>query len=469
MDADRTIERPRPRRGDARGALFVIAVALGALLVAAIAELAALSDATRAREAAQAAVDASALENAIWHARGMNTVASLNIVMGLAVGVLVLWRLVLAASALASLTLVALPFAAGPLPDASAHAASAGPASPPLARLLGADVSIEQRVRQVVTGLAAAQAAVAAYTPLLAARSATAFAGSEGRRLEMFSASRWIEADASELAASSSARAAAPGNTALTGSAGRLASPDSLPLERDRVSLLCARPVSDWESRTVAAAERLLPTSVAAGWRDATARPIQPRALAALGIRERGSPSAIATRIAGLADTLAPRVFCAPVGPVFARFGAALGPLAGSPLDGAPTRVWGPARNGNVYLRSAARLSDAGASARGSRVEASLLAHAEMYFDCDDRWERCAPDAAWQPRWRARLRRVQPLSTLLAAAHDDARAWRPGRELPPVEPESLAGTLSVPLVTRRALPGVDPFVPALSHALRFIH
>mgnify|MGYP003471371393 CR=1 FL=1 len=35
----------------------------------------------------------------------------------------------------------------------------------------------------------------------------------------------------------------------------------------------------------------------------------------------------------------------------------------------------------------------------------AAFAQAEYYFDCTDTWERCAANAAWNPRWTARLRR----------------------------------------------------------------
>ena len=421
-------------RGDQRGAILVVGIALGVVLIAAIAELVAVGSAVRAREAAQAAADASALENAVWHARGMNTVAALNLVMGTAVGVLVLWRLVLAASALASLAaLVALPLGATPAPPSSVSAPSS------LAGLLAANAGVEDRVRWMLTGLGAAQAAVAAYTPRLAARGATRFAGSGERRVETFSASGWV----------------ASGWVASADTAPRVASPASLPLEVERASLLCAQPSQGWEGRASAAVEGLLRSDATAAAR----QPVGPHVLSALGIRQRGSPIAITARLAGLADDLAPGVFCSEAGPALDGLAALGRELAAAerrtaassgtpPLQAAlrhgssaaplatPTRVWAPARNGNVYLRSAALLSIPAPAS--SAAPSGVVAHAEMYFDCTASWQRCAPDAAWQPRWRARLRQVRPLSELLAAAGDDARAWQPGRALPPAASDAAA-------------------------------
>jgi hypothetical protein len=457
--------RRRLREGmfcrDERGAVLVVGLALGTILVAAIAELVALGSVIRAREAAQAAVDASALENAIWHARGMNTAAALNILMGSASAVLVLWRLLLAASTLARLaTLLALPLGAGTSVSLPPLAAQGELGASPLAPLLHADDGVEERVRAMVLGLAAAQASVAAYTPLLAARGATEFAGSAGQRAEVFSASGWAAADADAVAS---------GDAAVSASsppARRLAQPISLPLEAAPAGLLCAEPAPGWNERLSAAARRLEP----AGAAPALSSPIEPAKLAALGIDGRGQPSTLVVHLAGLQRDLAPAVFCssgrpaldglarvqrtltsaerrriargaAPARDIGRALEALARPSAALPPDVA--RVWGPARNGNVYLRSAAQLSG------------GMIAHAEMYFDCAGSWEPCAPEAAWQPRWRARLRRVRPLPELLAAAGDVASAWRPGRVLPPTEPELLG----------RALPPSQRPASALARAL----
>lgn len=48
----------------------------------------------------------------------------------------------------------------------------------------------------------------------------------------------------------------------------------------------------------------------------------------------------------------------------------------------------------------------------------AAFAQAEYYFDCADSWEHCAADAAWMPRWTARLRRFERPD----GEHDRARA-----------------------------------------------
>jgi hypothetical protein len=425
--------------------VLVVGLALGTILVAAIAELVALGSVVRTREAAQAAADAGALENAIWHARGMNTAAALNIVMGSASAVLVLWRLMLATSTLARLLALAVP-----LGTSAPHASGAAPLAP----LLEADAGVQERVRAMLAGLAAAQASVAEYTPLLAARSAAELGGA-AEHVESFSASAWA-----------AARGALPA---------RLASPISLPLEAEPSSLLCAQPGPAWHDRVSAAIGRMRGAGAALEDR------AEPSALAALGIEQHAEPSRLVVRWAGLSADMAPGVFCSPAaaavdGLAFDRralaaaerrrvergaapasdVARALEALARPGADSPAARVWSPAQNGNVYLRSAAQLAS------------GVVAHAEMYFDCDETWERCVAQAAWQPRWRARLRRVRPLSRLLAAAGDAPSAWRPGRRLPPAEPAPLGDAL--PLTSRAA--GDDPLARALEDAApepRLVH
>ncbi len=101
---------------------------------------------------------------------------------------------------------------------------------------------------------------------------------------------------------------------------------------------------------------------------------------------------------------------------------------------GKPAKVWMFASNGNVFMRSFSSIEqretmsfreDRGIDVTdGSRsgnvtpvVTGSIGAHAEMYFDCQEKWSGpCQEEAMWDVRWRARLRRVQPLATLASTA-----------------------------------------------------
>ncbi|HEY0468520.1 MAG TPA: hypothetical protein VGC79_30205, partial [Polyangiaceae bacterium] len=101
---------------------------------------------------------------------------------------------------------------------------------------------------------------------------------------------------------------------------------------------------------------------------------------------------------------------------------------------GSPSKVWEWAVNGNVFMRSFAQIekrramapiddqllqvADLGKHGGLSPIEDDqITAHAEIYLDCDaKRWMDCKSNAMWQMRWRARLRRIQPASRLVATA-----------------------------------------------------
>jgi hypothetical protein len=415
--------RPYRLVSDTRGAILVLGLLLGVLLSGSLWSLLRLGQAVSDRESARAAVDASALENAIWHARGMNMIAALNVTMALVIGVLVIWRLALAATTLASLAAVAASALNAGIP------AGAGSLPPELpGTLLGADTEIAARVLSIVSGLGAAQAAVAAYTPLLASQAETSYSvAGRSVRPDSFSGSGaqsrgepGTDLDCSGESTLAESESAAP----------LLGSPVSLPVQRDHQSLLCERP-QDWAPRaelafgqmTQAAPSALLdPSAPAAG-----------RALRALGFAPGQGFVELVANAAGLEAGLAPAVFCAPWSAPLDELASVLraAPKAVLPSEanaearrlrralirsdgelrcGRPAKLWPKALNGSPYLRSAAVLPEPAGS------DAAALAHAEMYFDCSDEPRRCAADAAWQLRWTARLRRVRSPSVLLERA-----------------------------------------------------
>jgi hypothetical protein len=105
---------------------------------------------------------------------------------------------------------------------------------------------------------------------------------------------------------------------------------------------------------------------------------------------------------------------------------------------GAPAKVWEWAVNGNLFMRSFAQVrkdkqmssrddkgldvADGNATGNVQAVENDdVVAHAEMYFDCPKaRWMDCRGQAPWQIKWRARLRRIQPIERLIGTAVESA-------------------------------------------------
>ena len=77
---------------DQRGAILIGAVVMGALLTVAVLYLLEIGQAIVVRERLQDAADAAAFESAVWHARGMNATAVLNILMSAALAVMAVTR-----------------------------------------------------------------------------------------------------------------------------------------------------------------------------------------------------------------------------------------------------------------------------------------------------------------------------------------------------------------------------------------
>jgi hypothetical protein len=80
---------------DSRGAILVLGILLGAMLVSVLFHVASVGQAILWRENAQDAADAVAYEAALWNARGMNVIVALNLFLTLLLAILMFWRLAL--------------------------------------------------------------------------------------------------------------------------------------------------------------------------------------------------------------------------------------------------------------------------------------------------------------------------------------------------------------------------------------
>jgi hypothetical protein len=78
---------------DQRGVILVPALAMGALLTGALFYVAGVGDAVMFRTELQNAADATSFTSAVWHARGMNAIAVLNILMSAVLAVFALMRI----------------------------------------------------------------------------------------------------------------------------------------------------------------------------------------------------------------------------------------------------------------------------------------------------------------------------------------------------------------------------------------
>ena len=153
---------------DTRGAILIVGIVFGVLLVGALWHIAGIGDAIAWRERAQDAADAGAFENAVWNARGMNVIVAINIVMSLVLCILVIWRtiLILVTVALvvaAILCVVTLGTGCG---FATAVARVEG-------FMLRNDEKVATNVIRILAAMNASQVAVASVTPIVGAARGT--------------------------------------------------------------------------------------------------------------------------------------------------------------------------------------------------------------------------------------------------------------------------------------------------------
>jgi hypothetical protein len=85
---------PRSVIADTRGAIMVLGIVMGSLLIGALWYIASIGDAAIWRERMLDAADAAAMESAVWNARGMNVITVVNIIMAFIMSFLVIWRMV---------------------------------------------------------------------------------------------------------------------------------------------------------------------------------------------------------------------------------------------------------------------------------------------------------------------------------------------------------------------------------------
>lgn len=132
MPRDADPPRPRTLLRHESGAIMVIAVFMAVFMAAMLLYLLGLGDAVLYRERMQDAADAAALSSAVTHARGMNLIVLINLVMAAMLSVLVALRLIqmlaTLAIAIAMAASILAPAAAGLIPPLKVVRAGAGTA-----------------------------------------------------------------------------------------------------------------------------------------------------------------------------------------------------------------------------------------------------------------------------------------------------------------------------------------------------
>ncbi|HSO32498.1 MAG TPA: hypothetical protein VLT33_08280, partial [Labilithrix sp.] len=157
-----TSEPARPLLGDERGAIMVMGIFMCSCLVGALWYLAGIGDAILYRERMQEAADAIAFSDAALHARGMNLIVLVNLIMavilsvrvGLRVGKLVC---TIAAAIFSALSLIQ--------PQLAALAAPAAAAAETLDQV---DRSSKEAIDVALQGLVKAQDVISKGTPVIA-------------------------------------------------------------------------------------------------------------------------------------------------------------------------------------------------------------------------------------------------------------------------------------------------------------
>jgi hypothetical protein len=447
---------------DTRGAVYVLGIVLGAVLFGVAWNLVNVGSAIAWRERAQDLADAAAYENALAHARGMNLLVMVNLLMVIVLSFLVIWRMLL----MAMLALAIPTFGA----------------SLSVARLMSEqDRVLAATVQEFVQAGPYLQKVIALSTPPVAAQRAEALVREHYpvERLRAFasvSASLFPADLVARLAAAEraersrfeaegarvSSRSGEPPSDVASAASGALSPPSLAELNVAPARLLAGAsdPVAgfglglpaepdQWDNLCNTAAQaavlRLGEGDFAVPGLDALSAGLRgwglDRAMQSApdpfcadwdGARDRAvslATTACKTLGGGVAQRLCSRVARHAVSPFFG--GASPAVAAGQ----RPALLKAPAHlvngNGSAQSWSFVELDpepwlglsrqglevidgerDAGGAAESAQRRVS--AQFEMYFDCTRAWSRCADDSLLRLAWRARGRPVNPaLASLL--------------------------------------------------------
>lgn len=166
-----TREDPRDLLADDRGAVMVMGIFMCSCLVGALWYLAGIGDAILYRERLQEAADAMAFSDAALHARGMNLLVLINLIMSLILGIRVAIRTAKIVTLIATAVFAGLGIVNPPLFGATAPTSSAAVA------LENVGNAIDPAIDEALQALNKVQDFIAKGTPLLARAGATVSVG----------------------------------------------------------------------------------------------------------------------------------------------------------------------------------------------------------------------------------------------------------------------------------------------------
>ena len=206
-----TSERARTLLGDDRGAIMVMGIFMCSCLVGALWYLAGIGDAILYRERMQEAADAVAFSDAALHARGMNLIVLVNLIMAVILSVRVAVRVGKLACTVAAAVFAGLSFIQPQLGLLAAPAAAAAEA------LDQVDSASKPVIDGALQGLVKVQDLISTSTPLIAARAADVVGG------------RYADAKPATVTKHTAYRVSEPSPAPLAG----------LPVEHTRPGKLC--------------------------------------------------------------------------------------------------------------------------------------------------------------------------------------------------------------------------------------
>jgi hypothetical protein len=465
---------------DSRGAILILGVVMGSVLVGALWHVASLGDAIIWRERAQDAADAAAFENATWNARGMNVLVIMNILMSAMMFMILVYRaLILILAALTALAVVACLTAW--LPTGISQLLC--PALPFLGRATHFFVTKETKffdgISRVMVGIMKAEKVVATAAPALGV--VTAANSTKGAYdvdlVAPFSASllptieQWMNGGSGARFSNVRGRVAK-----------RIGWGVSLPAQEDTYTKVCAEAVKLLPDQMIGLLDRAgAPGPVVQAWKSAnnvldmvtgaldgifckSASEI-PEDLLALRTRtindkcdkektnsreeKDGRPmwpdpeKDERTKEEKEAGVKCTEPKCKLIDNFSTRKcreryekDSELNNVgkAKKPEEAKPAKVWDYASNGNVFMQSWAMvrmprerldrdddgLELADQQRTGSLVEeeddGTVWAQAEMFHDCTGDWNTCKANSMWTIRWKARLRRIQDIESMAGQA-----------------------------------------------------
>jgi hypothetical protein len=466
-------------QADESGAIMVVGIVMGAFLVGALWHVASIGDAIIWRERAQDAADTAAFEAAVWNARGMNTLVLINIIMSLVMAVLVLWRTamvflsvivgVISISCLVSIFL--------PNPATGAICSVGGPRLPwfaeKLIKMKNKDDEFSVKIINILSGMSMAQKVVSTATPIVGAVATSDDANDAYEVSAVWPATAALFPTVERLTGSpfTPCRSRSPDPSVDDFVQKRLGIGVSLPSQEDRFAVLCQKGGEFLPNQIGGFLERLGFTG-AAGFVDAVGGVIGaitgslPGVFCTPGATQ--IPQEIKDTLAGAAKNRCEekkrdsRVFVTDSNGVSVEKWPKEGGASGEYVDefdmddcmtkaskrteieglngrkpdcARPAKVWEYATNGNVAMQAfswvdkepkmLARndkgldVADGPQAGNVTEVETAWTrAQAEMFFDCTGPWATgaCMGNGGWALRWKARLRRIQPVDQMIAEA-----------------------------------------------------